>query len=214
MEFDRKARYDAAMSIDPHLENFGWTAAAAEGTAHVVAKVVELVRAASPRTVLDAGCGVGAVAAEIARAGFAVTGIDADAEGIRIASTLYPQVDFRVGTFEQPGERYDLVVSTEVIEHLYAPELLVRFARESLDPGGRFIVTTPYHGYWKNLALAVSGKMDAHFTVDWPGGHIKFFSRRTLTALLEREGFTVTAFHGIGRAPFLWKSMVLVAALR
>lgn len=57
-----------------------------------------------------------------------------------------------------PWERFDLVVSTEVIEHLYPPELLVRFARESLDPGGRLIVTTPHHGYWKNLALAATGK--------------------------------------------------------
>lgn len=202
------------MNTNIATENFGWTAAAAEGTAYLVPTVVALVRSLAPRTVLDAGCGVGALAAEIARAGYAVTGFDADAEGIRIARELHPQVAFRVGTFEAPQERYDLVVSTEVIEHLYAPELLVRFARASLNPGGHFVLSTPYHGYWKNLALALTGKMDRHFTVDWPGGHIKFFSRKTLTALLEREGFTVTAFHGVGRLPLLWKSMVLVATAR
>ena len=79
---------------------------------------------------------------------------------------------------------------------------------------GTLIITTPYHGYFKNLALAAAGKLDGHFTVLWDGGHIKFFSRRTLTALLELEGFEVTAFCGAGRWPYLWKSMVLAARLK
>jgi len=63
----------------------------------------------------------------------------------------------------------------------------------------------------KNLALAATGKLDGHFTVLWDGGHIKFFSRRTLTTLLEQEGFHVVEFRGAGRWPYLWKSMVLAA---
>jgi len=43
------------------------------------------------------------------------------------------------------------------------------------------------------------------------GGHIKFWSRATLTALLAEEGFTVAHFEGAGRLPYLWKSMVVVA---
>jgi predicted HicB family RNase H-like nuclease len=53
---------------------------------------------------------------------------------------------------------------------------------------GRFtVISTPYHGYWKNLMLALTGKMDAHFTALWDHGHIKFWSMRTLGELL-REG--------------------------
>jgi 2-polyprenyl-6-hydroxyphenyl methylase/3-demethylubiquinone-9 3-methyltransferase len=37
------------------------------------------------------------------------------------------------------------------------------------------VISTPFHGYWKNIALAVSGKFDDHFTALWNGGHIKFF---------------------------------------
>jgi hypothetical protein len=76
------------------------------------------------------------------------------------------------------------------------------------------VITTPYHGYWKNLALAVSGKLEGHFTALWDGGHIKFWSRRTLTRLLTDEGFEVTGFSGAGRIPYLWKSMILVARKR
>jgi len=79
--------------------------------------------------------------------------------------------------------------------------------------GGEIIISTPYHGYLKNVVLSVSGKMDNHFTANWGGGHIKFFSRKTLSTLLESEGFTVTDFRGCGRLPYLWKSMVIKATI-
>lgn len=73
------------------------------------------------------------------------------------------------------------------------------------------MISTPYHGYLKNLALSAFNKWDKHHTPLWHGGHIKFWSRRTLTSLIEANGFRVTEFHGVGRAPWLWKSMILVA---
>ena len=75
------------------------------------------------------------------------------------------------------------------------------------------MLTTPYHGYLKNLALSVFGKWDAHFTSEWEGGHIKFWSRATLTNLLGNAGFEVFEFSGVGRVPYLWKSMILVSRL-
>jgi len=80
-----------------------------------------------------------------------------------------------------------------------------------LDDEGYLIVTTPYHGYFKNLALAILGKWDQHLTALWHGGHIKFWSRATLTQLLVNNGFHVMDFRGVGRIPWLWKSMVIVA---
>jgi 2-polyprenyl-6-hydroxyphenyl methylase/3-demethylubiquinone-9 3-methyltransferase len=59
--------------------------------------------------------------------------------------------------------------------------------------------------------LAASGKLDAHFTALWDGGHIKFWSRGTLSALLQDAGFEVVAFRGAGRWPWLWKSMLIAA---
>jgi hypothetical protein len=50
--------------------------------------------------------------------------------------------------------------------------------------------------------------MDNHFHVLWDGGHIKFFSVKTLTALLKTEGFTDLHFNFAGRFPYLWKSML------
>ena len=105
---------------------------------------------------------------------------------------------------------FDAVLSTEVVEHVYSPRQWAAAAYASLKPGGVLICSTPYHGYLKNCALALSGKLDAHFTALWDGGHIKFWSRRTLTALLQEAGFQVVSFRGAGRWPWLWKSMLLV----
>ena len=112
---------------------------------------------------------------------------------------------------ECEGEPFEAVVSTEVIEHLFRPRLLPTFARALLGPGGYLLVSTPYHGFLKNLALSCFNRWDAHHTPLWDGGHIKFWSRATLTRLLEENGFEVVSFYGVGRVPRLWKSMLLVA---
>lgn len=80
---------------------------------------------------------------------------------------------------------------------------------QALKPGGRFICTTPYHGYLKNLALSIMGKWDQHADPLWDGGHIKLWSRAKLGALLEETGFTNIQFRGAGRLPGLWMTMVM-----
>ena len=89
----------------------------------------------------------------------------------------------------------------EVIEHLYSPRTFAAFVRSILEAngGGRFILTTPYHGYLKNLSIALAGKADRHYSALWEGGHIKFWSRRTLAILLREAGFRNMAFTGAVR---------------
>jgi len=194
------------------IARYGWTDHAPHTGAYLHRAVIDMVRSAAPRTVLDAGCGNGVLASSLAACGFAVTGMDGDAGGIEIASRKFPGIRFKVGNFaDAPAETFDCVVSTEVIEHLYAPHELVRYCWDALKPGGTLVISTPYHGYLKNLVFGLLGAWDRHFTVSWHGGHIKFWSRATLTAALERQGFRVTKFAGVGRLPWLWKSMVLAA---
>ena len=104
--------------------------------------------------------------------------------------------------------KVDLIVSTEVIEHLYSPETFLKTLYKVIRPGGSIILTTPYHGYIKNLALSLANAWDKHHTVDWEGGHIKFFSEKTLSAMLIQTGFSGIKFNNAGRLPWLWKSMV------
>ena len=193
-------------------EDYGWTSATPWSASYINQAVVMLVRDAGAKTVLDAGCGNGNLAADLALAGFEVIGVDGDPKGVEIARAAYPGLDVRVGLFEdEPPGAFDCVTSTEVVEHLYSPHLLASFCFKALKPGGVLVMSTPYHGYLKNLGLALAGQWDKHFTVNWHGGHIKFWSRATLTRLLEQAGFEVIGFTGVGRFPFLWKSMILTA---
>lgn len=166
------------------------------------------------RRILDVGCGNGGLAEKLVAAGWDVTGIDAAETGIEAARKRVPSARFEVGLAE-PGtldwlnvSPFDAVISTEVVEHVYAPRSWGRGCFDALAPGGTFVSSTPYHGYLKNLAIALSGKFDSHFTALWDGGHIKFWSKATLTKLLEEVGFTRVTFGGMGRMPYLWKSMI------
>ena len=104
----------------------------------------------------------------------------------------------------------DLIICLEVVEHLFNPQLLVETARNVLKPGGHVIISTPYHGYLKNLALALFNKWDFHHHPERVGGHIKFWSSSTLRSLFEKDSFRAVQFRGAGRAPYLWNSMIWV----
>ncbi len=165
--------------------------------------------------IFDLGCGNGSVAHALAGLGHEVAGVDPSKEGIAHANAAYPELRLERGDAYEPlAERFgqfDAVVSLEVVEHLYAPRDYARTLAALIRPGGFAIVSTPYHGYLKNLALALSGKMDRHFTALWDHGHIKFWSIATLTTLLEEAGLRVAEVHRVGRIPALAKGMVLVA---
>jgi 2-polyprenyl-3-methyl-5-hydroxy-6-metoxy-1,4-benzoquinol methylase len=183
----------------------------------VAPSVIRQLKRVRAKRVLDLGCGNGRLCKELANEGFEAVGIDADARGIEIARKEHAVPFYRISLDEDPlgllelEKPFDAVVSTEVVEHLYSPHRLPQFAGAVLKPEGHLVISTPYHGYIKNLALSIFDGWDKHFTALWHGGHIKFWSAKTLSILLETNGFLVEEFEGVGRAPLLWKSMVLVA---
>lgn len=169
--------------------------------------------------ILDLGCGNGSLTKEIAKRGYQITGVEESESGVKYANKFASNCRFIRGSiYEEPPQEFkqafNIVISTEVIEHLYYPKELAKYARKCLKVNGQFIVTTPYHGYLKNLLIAITGKMDRHFTTLWDGGHIKFFSVATLKELLKLEGFTEFEFDFAGRYPYFWKSMLCSCRLK
>ena len=166
------------------------------------------------KRICDLGCGNGYLAAKLAALGYEVTGVDASTSGIETARRNCGQARFVLsevdGQLDQVIETgtFDLVVSGDVIEHLYRPTDLLETASRLLRHDGQILISAPYHGYLKNLALSLSGKMDAHFCALQDGGHIKFFSVKTLSKLIEQQGFTDIRISFFGRAPWLWKNMI------
>ncbi|MFN8625549.1 MAG: class I SAM-dependent methyltransferase [Candidatus Binatia bacterium] len=170
------------------------------------------------RRLFDLGCGNGYAAGWFISRGWEVVGVDPSASGIQHARQNHPNARFEVTSADDNLAArfgsFPAVCALEVIEHVYAPRDLVRTVRQMLMPDGIFILSTPYHGYWKNLALSVAGKWDAHLTALWDHGHIKFWSVDTMTRLLEESGFEVLSVDRLGRIPCLAKTMVVVARHR
>lgn len=169
------------------------------------------------RNIFEIGCGNGSFAKALKQEGFAITaGVDFSSSGIEVARRENPEIRFEVGSaYDDLRSRYgtfSVVISLEVIEHLYSPRKFAKSAFDLLEPGGKLIVSTPFHGYFKNLALALTGKMDQHFTALWDHGHIKFWSKATLRKLFEESGFQDIHFRTSGRIPIFAKSIVVIAS--
>ena len=177
--------------------------------------LLERKRSFGARRVFDVGCGNGFVADHLRQLDFDVTGVDSSTEGIEHANTAYPELKLYAGSaydnLAAKYGRFPVVISLEVIEHVYWPRAFAKTIFDLVATGGIAVVTTPYHGYLKNLALAVTGQMDRHFTALWDHGHIKFWSRDTLQTVLTEAGFSHVEFHHVGRIPPLAKSMIAVA---
>lgn len=175
---------------------------------------IVLARDWSDRRAFDLGCGNGVTSGMLSRLGFSVTAVDTSESGIAQARSAFPEVQSHIGSaYDDLAGQYGsfpLVISLEVIEHCFDPRAFARTFLSLIEPGGIGVLSTPYHGYMKNLLLAASGKMDAHFTALWDCGHIKFFSINTLGELLSECGAQRIKFMRVGRIPALAKSMIAV----
>ncbi len=200
----------------PAYTEFEWQADHAgngESGEKLTGVFIELVKKLEGvRSICDLGCGNGHISGRLTALGYEVTGVDASTSGIHIARRTYPATTFIETLIDGSlGERlgtFDLVISSDVIEHLYRPSDLLEAARSLLRPRAHALIGTPYHGYIKNLVLAATGKMDSHFSALHDGGHIKFFSVKTLSQLMTSHAFEDLSFTFYGRAPWLWKNMI------
>jgi SAM-dependent methyltransferase len=153
---------------------------------------------------LDLGCGAGENTAALA----AALGVDRPVGLDWAAPALTKAADAGVLPVQAlldgadlpfPDAAFDLVVLTEVIEHLVDTDHAVAEARRVLRPGGWFLVTTPNLAAWFNRALLLAGVQPAFSEVSTtrvygrPGtevvGHLRLFTRRALVAFLADAGF-------------------------
>lgn len=202
------------------VKNYGWDEDVPESCNYITPNLIQEVRKISNAgaRILDIGSGNGLLCNDLKTEGYNTVGVELDQKGVELSRQSFPNIPFYNFSVEETPDRlleaekiFNVVVSTEVIEHLYAPHLLPIYASKCLVEGGHLVISTPYHGYFKNLALSVFNKWDFHHTPLWHGGHVKFWSKATITTLLEKNGFEVVGFRGAGRFPYMWKSMIIIA---
>lgn len=168
----------------------------------------------SSRRIFDLGCGNGSVASYFVGLGYDITGVDPSSTGIEQAKSNFPNLNLTIGSAYDPLEQsfgtFPIVMSLEVVEHVYAPRDYAKTVCRLTESQGIAVISTPYHSYFKNLSLAITGKMDRHFTALWDHGHIKFWSVKTLCELFSEQGMVCERVIRVGRVPILAKSMILV----
>jgi 2-polyprenyl-3-methyl-5-hydroxy-6-metoxy-1,4-benzoquinol methylase len=158
----------------------------------------------APARILDVGCGDG-FATQIAaqrNAGHHFAGLDWAAGSLALArdrglAVIRAGIDFPALPIK-PGS-VDVVVMSEVIEHLVDTDSAVEAVHRVLRPGGSLLLSTPNLAAWYNRALLATGVQPVFSEVSLrsvfgrPGsqvaGHLHMFTKRALTEFLEAYGF-------------------------
>jgi 2-polyprenyl-3-methyl-5-hydroxy-6-metoxy-1,4-benzoquinol methylase len=164
---------------------------------------------------LDYGCGNGSFTGWLASKGFSTVGIDISESGIEWARRAVPSAEFSLDNSLENLLRlgpFDLVTCIEVIAHCYTPSKDLEKLFSCLRPGGTLILATPYHGYAKNLAMALTGSLERHLDTSWSGASVHFFSPSSISKLLEQAGFRNITLTRAGRIAPLAKSMILTCS--
>ncbi len=175
--------------------------------------VVKVLKQEQAKTVFDLGCGNGSFVKHLVQRGFDASGVDPSSKGITLAKAADPSLKVEQASAYDPlSERFgcfDAVVSLEVAPVVYYPRKFARCLCDLAKPGGLIAVSAAYHGYLKNLAVALMGGMEHHANPLWDHGIIKLWSIKTLTALFDEVGVKRESVQLLGRIPPLAKTMLL-----
>lgn len=206
------SQFDYSSDYFSRLTN-GWH----ETSFPIIAPLARRVMADSrPRMILDYGCGTGAYAALLAEQGATVEGCDVSDHARAVCQGRYDRLLEMRGSQDLPDARYDLVFSTEVLEHIADHRQTLRDFHRALRPGGTLLLTTTTYapsvfaliyaarrlGRSRMDSLRGVGEWALGFTsetradrfvrrwcFEYLGGHYHGFRRRALARDLRAAGF-------------------------
>ena len=167
--------------------------------------------------VLDVGAGFGRHCFEVARRGGRVVALDYAAdEVLGTRATLGGMVDAGEITLQSyvgvlrgdgtklpfPNNTFDVVITSEVLEHIQNDVGAIAEMVRVLKPGGRFAGTVPTW-FPEKINWMLSDEYHAPKSV---GGHVRIYSQTELTAKLRASGLTVTGSHHAHalHSPYWW----------
>ena len=144
---------------------------------------------------LDVGCGSGVHGADLARTfGHRVTGVDLSAESIAKASGRLAAAHVADVTKPEtyPFEAgFDVLLFSDILEHLYDPAAVLREHLKLLKPGGQVVVSLPNIAIWNVRLELLFGRFRYQDTGTLDRTHIRFFNQKSFFELLESCGLAV-----------------------
>ena len=185
------------------MENFGESKRAYNVTRGQYSLAMALLKNSelgSNAKVLDIGAGMGEFASILTNKGFQVVCTDGAKhchEHLLKNGFQSNLVDLEIEKLPFSGESFDLVVSIEVIEHLWNTEQYLSEIKRVLKPGGYFICTTPNYNHWRFRFDTLLGRFE-RFT--YRSRHKKFYTTRSLPREL-CEYFSIKKQLGLGWLP-------------
>jgi SAM-dependent methyltransferase len=152
---------------------------------------------ASGNKFLDIGAGYGFFSRAALRCGFQVTAIEPTKECrdvFRLMCGAEPLPGMLTSNFVRANrESFDVVLMSQVLEHITDLETTLGYLRDLLAPGGIITIAVPHFGSWLSR---LQGKGDMFIG---PPEHVNLFSKTGLRALFERHGFACCDIHTISR---------------
>ena len=148
-------------------------------------------------SVLDVGCGYGALGRDFSRDGLRVWGVERDPTAVTVASTRLERIvsadldDAEKVSHELDGRRFDILLFSDVLEHTVDPESVVQRFLPYLDARGRVVISVPNVANWLTRFALLLGRFTYRDTGVLDRTHLRFFTRRSLVQLVEACGLVV-----------------------
>jgi glycosyltransferase involved in cell wall biosynthesis len=161
-----------------------------DGSSHAV--LLAMLDRLPPSRILDLGCSGGLFAERARAAGHHVTGVDVmELPGVRDRTDRFFLANLADGIPAEVGDRFDVVVAGDVVEHLAHPVTLLKDVRAVLRPGGQLLLSVPNFGHWYPRVRVATGLFGYDRRGILDATHLHFFTRSTLRRTVRAAGFDI-----------------------
>lgn len=153
--------------------------------------------------ILDLGCGDGVYEKMLDKRLFKYAifdGLDISKQQIKKAKKYFRKL-FCVNLDSQPiptdDRSYDIIICSELLEHLFYPEKTLSETRRVLKKDGVLLITIPNFAMIQNRISLLLGRC-VSVLYPYQKQHIRFFNKQSITKLLNETGFNIHTFEGVG----------------
>jgi SAM-dependent methyltransferase len=152
-----------------------------------------------PSKILDLGCSSGLLAERLREMGHEVVGVDMnELDKVRDRTYAFFKADLNEGIPFEVGSGFDIVLAADVLEHLVNPGALMKQVKELLAPEGTAIFCVPNVAHWYPRIRSALGMFDYDQRGILDSTHLRFFTRRSIRRLIERQGYTIKRIEAVG----------------